>query len=74
MDQLTKVTNLFRNPKIETKWTNIQVSQAKKPFIWKRPISTTALFRPMVAMEPLSKYLKSADCWLSIVFKICLAT
>src|SRR5690606_9250354 len=74
IDQLTKVMILFLNPKIETKCTNIQIAQAKNPFKWKLPMSTTARLRPTVAIEPLSKYLKSSvDCWFKW-FKICLAT
>src|SRR5690606_38145666 len=74
IDQFTKVTNLLLNPKIETKWTNIQVSHAKNPFMWKGPISTIALCRPIVAIQPYSIYLNSETCWLFICFRMCLAT
>src|SRR5690606_40313921 len=67
MVQLTKVTNLFLNPKMETKCTNIQIIQATNPLRWNLPMSTTALLRPTVAIDPLSKYLKGSTLALPVI-------
>src|SRR5690606_39173736 len=81
MTQFIRAITLFLNPTNETKCTNIHTNQANQPANFHPGRSTTALSRPMVAMEPLSLYrngfmglamfrllrfaAKSFPCWMA---------
>ena len=52
---------LFLKPTKNHRWTNIHKNHAKAPAKFMFLRSQTALFRPMVAIVPLSKYEKGVD-------------
>jgi hypothetical protein len=54
MNPIQEYDSFILNPIRENKWTNIQTNHAKTPLKWYFGKSTTALFLPMVAIEPLS--------------------